>query len=272
MDMDEEKGTETEVEGGESGARKRVRSTVDFPYSDLGSAIEMVRKIHDKAGIECEMVQLASWLGQSLTGGTFRQRYSASRMFGLIKTERSGSVKLTDLGQDVLNSGKSDRAKVQSFLKVELYSRIYEDCKGRPLPPVAALTSMVIKLGVAPKQAERARQTFIKSANIAKFIDGKTENFVAPGFPQIDEPGSTEPMVTTNNLPEKNGESGDSSGELSPTLDPIIKGLIDRLPKAGSVWPSAKRKLWLKIIEDSFELIYTNDWTQDEAGKSEITE
>ena len=267
MGMDEEKGTKTKVGGGEDGAGKRVRSTIEFPYSDLSSAIEMARVIHDKAGIECEIAQLAAWLDQSLTGGTFRQRYSAARMFGLIKTELSSSVRLTDLGQDVLSPGISDRAKSKAFLEVELFSRLYETHKGRTLPSANALTGTMIKFGVAPKQADRARQTFIKSANYAQFIDGKTGSFIEPGFPKTDEPSPAEPMATTNNLPKKHDGVGDSSGEPPPTLDPIIKGLIDRLPKAGSVWPSEQRKLWLKILEDSFQLVFNDDETRGEDGE-----
>ncbi|CDX34994.1 conserved hypothetical protein [Mesorhizobium plurifarium] len=44
----------------------------------------------------------------------------------------------------------------------------------------------------------------------------------------------------------KGGSGGGSGGGGdTPTLDPIIKGLIDRLPPPGSNWTKAKRKLWL---------------------------
>ena len=38
--------------------------------------------------------------------------------------------------------------------------------------------------------------------------------------------------------------------------DPIIKGLLARLPKSGEVWPEAERKLWLELLSGSFKLIY----------------
>ncbi len=40
------------------------------------------------------------------------------------------------------------------------------------------------------------------------------------------------------------------------SVDPIICGLLARLPKSGDVWPETKRKLWLKLLEGSFDLIY----------------
>lgn len=39
-------------------------------------------------------------------------------------------------------------------------------------------------------------------------------------------------------------------------IDPIIQGLLARLPKSGEVWPDVDRKLWLQLLEGSFKLIY----------------
>lgn len=43
-----------------------------------------------------------------------------------------------------------------------------------------------------------------------------------------------------------------------PAIDPIIQGLLARLPESGGVWPEAERKLWLQLLEGSFKLIYRN--------------
>ncbi len=68
--------------------RKRFRSEIEFPYADLENAVELAQTIHDKAGSSCEVGELAAWMGQSASGGTFRTRIGAARMFGL--TENSG--------------------------------------------------------------------------------------------------------------------------------------------------------------------------------------
>ncbi|HEX3448392.1 MAG TPA: hypothetical protein VHS97_09070 [Isosphaeraceae bacterium] len=39
-------------------------------------------------------------------------------------------------------------------------------------------------------------------------------------------------------------------------LDPVIDGLLDRLPAPGDVFLPADRQLWLKIMGDVFQLIY----------------
>jgi hypothetical protein len=47
-----------------------------------------------------------------------------------------------------------------------------------------------------------------------------------------------------------------SGGGKPPPIDPIIDGLLKRLPTTGDVWPEADRKLWLQLLEGSFKLIY----------------
>jgi hypothetical protein len=53
---------------------------------------------------------------------------------------------------------------------------------------------------------------------------------------------------------KKNG----SDDGTPPDIDPIIRGLLMRLPKSGSVWPEDERKLWLQLLEGSFKLIYND--------------
>ena len=240
--------------------RTRDRSTTTFPYSDLGAAIEVARTIKAKAGISCEKDQLAAWMGHTATSGTFRSRHSSARLFGLIKTERSGRVMLTDLGQDILNPGKADRAKTKAFLNVDLFQKMYEAYKGNPLPPSTALKHTVGSFGVTPKQEDRARQTFTKSAEVANFIDPQTGIFIAPGFPEDNETVTqTTPSIDSDSEPGKNGGQDVGKSTLPPKLDPIILGLINRLPNPGDVWPIEERTLWLDILDGSFKLVYKDD-------------
>jgi len=47
----------------------------------------------------------------------------------------------------------------------------------------------------------------------------------------------------------------DSGGEGNGEIDPIIRGLLVRLPKSGEVWPEGERKVWLALLAGSFKLI-----------------
>ena len=66
---------------------KRFRGDLTFPYADLESCIELAQTIHSRVGTApCEQSELAAWMNQSATGGTFRTRISAAKLFGLIET------------------------------------------------------------------------------------------------------------------------------------------------------------------------------------------
>src|SRR3984893_9745944 len=137
--------------GEQQGAeRKRFRSEIEFPYSDLESAVEIAQTIHDKAGSSCETDELAAWMGQTASGGTFRTRLGAARLFDLIETGQ-GRVTLTQLGRDALdNSGKERAARITAFLNVQLFAAMYEQFKGNALPPPPAIERQVEQLGVSP--------------------------------------------------------------------------------------------------------------------------
>jgi len=39
-------------------------------------------------------------------------------------------------------------------------------------------------------------------------------------------------------------------------LDPIVKGLLERLPAPGDEWPKTERQKWLNILSNVLDLIY----------------
>jgi hypothetical protein len=39
-------------------------------------------------------------------------------------------------------------------------------------------------------------------------------------------------------------------------IDPIIEGLLVRLPYPGAVWPATDRQIWLDLLSGAFGLIY----------------
>jgi hypothetical protein len=44
--------------------------------------------------------------------------------------------------------------------------------------------------------------------------------------------------------------------EETGTVDPLIRGLVDRLPKPNAVWPLEERTKWLRTAASVFGLIY----------------
>lgn len=232
---------------------KRVRSEIEFPYSDLESAVELAQTIHTKAGSSCEVGELAAWMGQSATGGTFRTRLGAARMFGLTENSQ-GRTSLTQLGRDVLESSGNERAaRVTAFLNVELFRVMYDQYKGNALPPPPAIERQVEQLGVSPKQKERARQTFMKSAQYAGFIDSATGRFVKPGIAQKEESAAPPPQEK-----ERSGSGGgDGTGGLD--LDPLLIALLKKIPSPEKGWPAAQRVRWFRTFAMNVSQIYDGD-------------
>jgi hypothetical protein len=230
--------------------RKRFKSEVAFPYADLESATDLSQTIVTKAGTSCELEELAVWMGQTADGGTFRTRVGAARMFGLVETS-AGRVTVTQLGRDVLDkSGVERAARVTAFLNVELFQALYNQNKGHPLPPLPAIERQIEGLGVSPKQKERARQTFNKSAIYAGFIDAASGRFIKPGVAGVKDERSEQ----HDDDRTKNRSGGD--GNEPPDLHPFVQGLLKELPKAGDVWPEDQRKLWLDTAASIFKMIY----------------
>jgi len=235
--------------------RKRFRSEIEFPYSDMESAVELAQAILSNAGTSCETDELAVWMNQTATGGTFRTRVGAARLFGLIETS-GGRAALTQLGRDALdNSGSERAARVAAFLNVELFRVMYEQNKGNALPPPPAIERQMEGLGVSPKQKERARQTFMRSAEYAGFIDATSGRFVKPGLAQIGE--SARPQ---EKLEDSDRKGGGNDG-LPPGLHPFVQGLLKELPPAGDAWPETQRKLWLDTAASIFKMIYKDEPT-----------
>jgi hypothetical protein len=187
-------------------------------------------------------------MDQSVMGGTFRSRLSAARLFGLIETSQA-RVSLTQLGREVSDEVKLHDARVEAFLKPALFCALYERFMGHILPPPAAIERQIEELGVSPKQKERARQAFIKSAQYAGYIDPTTGRFVKPGAKGVVE----DKRVRKDN---GRGNAGGGGGE-PPILDPLIAALIQKLPPAGTTdWPVNDRVMWLQMAAMAFQMAY----------------
>jgi hypothetical protein len=135
-------------------------------------------------------------------------------------------LRLTQSGRDSLDgSGNEGAARIAAFLNVELFRVMYDLYKGSALPPPPAIERQMEQLGVSPKQKVRARQTFMKSAQYAGFIDQTTGRFVKPGIARKDEESQARQ--------ESEGGGGGGSGNEPPEIDPIIRGLFGAPSESG---------------------------------------
>ena len=252
----------------------RERSSIQFPYNDLNSVIEVAKAIHDNAGMECTLDQLAAYMKQSMTSGSFRLRISGAATFGLTDNER-GKVRLTSLGRRIADPAQGAAARAEAFLAVPLYQRIYDHYKGYTLPGAAAIEKFMREVGVAPKVTDKARQAFLRSARQAGFFEHGEDRLVKPTTPPSFIVSGAEQVEAADH---DNVKTGGGGGGNPPDLHPFVKGLLRELPPSGEVWPEEKRKLWLDTAASIFKMIYKevpkqqirpNGWDDAEKGEAD---
>jgi len=223
------------------------RSTIEFPYTDLDNAVEIVKSVHSVGGTTCDYEQLAAQLGVEAKGGGFRLRVNGAKTYGLINYERGGRITLTDLGKKMADPQQERAARVESFLVVPLFKRVYDEFKGGPLPPQAGLERAITGFGVGAKVADRARQVMLRSAKQAAFFELAQDRLTAPPL----RAGEAAP-AGDKEKPSTGGGSGGGNG----TGHPLIDGLVQTLPKPNTPWSSQERFNWLTMANSIFKIIY----------------
>jgi hypothetical protein len=233
--------------------RAKSNSAIPFPYVDLENVVAVARAIINN-GSQLSRDQLAGALQQSPGSGAFILKVSSARQFGLVDL-RDGKFQLTDLGFSIVdkNETREKQARVQAFLNVPLYRRIYEDFKGKQLPDRPhGLDNTLINIGVTPKLKSNARLAFEKSARYAGFFNVDPDRLIEPVI-------SGGISSAAADAPVSGGPTGGGGNISTPRLgglDPLIQGLLSRLPPPGEVWSEEKRKKWLQTLSANLEIIY----------------
>jgi hypothetical protein len=233
---------------------KRERSTISFAYGDLDDAVAVARAIHGNAGTSCSLSQLAAFLDQPISSGTFRARVSNAAVFGLTENARR-EVSLTALGRRIADPAAELAARVDAFLYVPLYLRIFEHHDGYTLPGAAPLEKFMREVGVSPKQTGKARQAFMRSARQAGFFAHGEDRLVRPSFPDGPSTRPVDPPKEDEKLNKaKNGSGG---GDDLPPLDGLILALVKKLPPADTTeWKIQDRVMWLQMAAMAFQMAY----------------
>jgi hypothetical protein len=240
--------------------RGREQSSISFPYVDLYAAIEVARAVYHRCGTEpCDLNELADELEHG-GSGTFRLRTAAARIFDLVEKRGRSEVQLTGAGVAIVESDDDSAVKADAFLRVPLYAAVYEKYHDRKLPQRHRLEDEMRKMGVPPKQVDKARQVFERSARQAGLFDVGDQRLV--------HPRSIRPRIGNNSriapeaMMDVDGryahltqlEAGDAA--RSHQEDPLLVGLMERLPQFGSVWTDADRIAWLKLASSIFDVAY----------------
>ena len=240
-------------------SKATIRSQISFPYRDLSAGIAVAQKILDGGGVPHSSDQLAGAMGLQPGTGNFVVRVAAARIFGLI-THALGKYELTGLGFAITDKDEKRRkqAMVQAFLAVPLYRRVYDEFRGKQLPPrPLGLEQAFVKFGVSQKQATAARQIFDKSAEQAGFFDKDDDRLIEPILGLVPSPENRPPMPDEFLPAERVGPPVVwPTTPARPPLHPFVQGLLDTLPQPGTEWGVYGRVSWLEAAEKIFELLY----------------
>jgi len=239
--------------------QKREKGQVAYPWYDLETAIATARAIVEGGGLPMTREQLAGALRIAPAGGNFILKTSAARMFGLIELVQS-KFQLTQLGYLVLgkDEAKAKAARSEAFLSVPLYRRVYDEFRGKPLPPrPVGLETAFVQFGVPTKSRKIARQVFERSARQGGFFNVDPDRLIEP---IIGPAGSAEqqPMETTPEPSSRPSTGGNSQATpaVSFELDELIRGMLRRLPKSDETWTAERKAKWLRTLSQNLDYVY----------------
>lgn len=248
----------------EKPTKKRVRlkqareqSSISFPYMDLEAAVSVASAILRGGGVAVTREQLAGLLNMTPTSGTFLMKVGSARIFGLL-TYAVGKYELTNLGFAALDSSddKRRRALADAFLAVPLYKRVYDEFRGRQLPPRPhGLEQAFLKFGVAPKQTGNARQVFDRAAKQAGFFLTGQERLIEPIIGPMPTGGGRAASPPPPSGDDDIGRS-EPPARTPPGLHPFIQGLLETLPEPATNWAAEGRTKWLQAAAHCFDLMY----------------
>ncbi len=253
----------------------RGQSSISFPYQDMESAIAVARAIYNAGGVALSRDQLAGVMNLAVASGNFVLKVATARMFGVVTVE-GGKYALSPLGFEILDKdeNRQKKARAEAFLNVPLYKRVYDEFRGKQLPPrPLGLENTFEKFGVAPKQKSTARLVFDKSATSAGFFPNGPDRLIEPiigpsmskTYGSIEEIIEDDEGVSRSNAPRSmQNTPPDNSGR-----HPFIQGLLDTLPEPQTNWAMEGRAKWLQAAANIFDLIYKGSGTIAISAKGE---
>jgi hypothetical protein len=134
---------------------------------------------------------------------------------------------------------------------------VYNKFKGTSLPPDSGLEAEMVTLGVAKKQKDKARQVFQRSAQQAGFFWSGSDRLVKPSGAEVPaSTGSGTPDPGPQRESRARNDGGGSNSTGGQGQNPLLHGLIQRLPPTDTVWTLEQRRKWLVLAVNIFDTIY----------------
>lgn len=252
------------------------RSGITSPYFDLAASLAVAQLILQQGGGTSSPEQLVHWLGYKSTGsGTYATRISAAnKHFGLIDssgntfslTERAKTILSPVMPEDAIN------AKVEAFLAVPLFAKVYEQYRGTSLPPEVGLKNLFLNTyKVLPDRVAVAVRVFLNSAEQAGFFStsGDRSKLIKPTVTHSVTHQSVDHSRQDNNplkieTPAQEKPKTSSTDGGAGGVDTAIIGLLRKLPAQGGTWTAAEQTRFLTAFTHTIQFLYP---TEDESNQ-----
>lgn len=249
----------TKINPSASSDDKRQRSEVSFPGRSLADSVAVADAINKQGGGKATADHVAAFLGYKSThNGAYLTRIGATRTFGLVS--KSGEFFVTTpLATQILMPTYPEQGKqglVNAFLNVELFRRVYDEFKGKELPPEFGMKNALKNIfGVVPTRVDVAYRSLMDSAQDAGFFDtrGSRTHLIMPTVtlpPQANLPddGDAAALIALamggadgggrGSIPPGSAGAGKTSiSAITPSLDSVkaryVQALINVLEEKG---------------------------------------
>lgn len=251
--------------------RSRSTSGVSYPYFDLDASIKVAQEIHSRGGGQCTSDQLAAWLDyKSVKSGTYNTRIAAARNFGLIQSA-GGKFSVTDRGLKIVAPVMPEdalSAKVEAFHAVELFTKVFEQFRGKQLPPESGLKNLfkTVPYSILPDRIDPAVRVFLNSAEQAGFFSTTNDRsrLIEPRIgPQTASPAPTSTPGPSEETPppvvDKPKPHPPAMIDGTGGVHSAIIGLLRELPPPGSSWAPTKKKRFIDAFKATIDFIYPED-------------
>jgi hypothetical protein len=197
-----------------------------------------------------------------VASGAFRLKLTASKLFGLVTLQQQ-QAELTPLGRRIADHTHEANARADAFLSVPLYKAVFKQYEGYVLPPTVGLQNEMVRVGVAEKSADKARQVFQRSAEQAGFFQSGRDRLVVPAGVSLGNDSGGRSSTPTREPPQpphpgqrQNPPGGGGGENEPPALHPAIHGLLLTMPPTGSIWAPDKRDKWISAFTAVLGLVY----------------
>ncbi len=239
--------------------KPRSKSGVSFPYFDLDASVEVARVIHERAGGMCDRAQLAALLQYSgVANGSFLSRVAAAKMFGLVEDTEDGKLRVAARGRAIvapISPPQETQARVDAFLGVELFGKVYTQFNGTTLPENVGLKNLLATgYQVVAERIAPTVRVMLNSADQAGLFraTGDRSRMVMPLVGAYAPP----PLPPEKEKPAAGGGGGGGSGDDPPDIDPALLGLLRRLPAVGTTLNDKRRKAVIGAFTAFVDLVY----------------